>query len=138
MFKNFRNFNRDLTKAYLRQAETQSLFEKAKGGALPEHQIKQKKEDDATFRHLGNLFNTMHRRCRYGQPAAGVEQSASFTPHKKVYEGVSSLGASLRASAQDRSSSHQAPEGTVSNTRSGQTSPPQFGAQNAEGQNPKV
>lgn len=40
VFKHFRNFSRDLTKAYLRQAETQSLFEKNKGGALPEHQIR--------------------------------------------------------------------------------------------------
>lgn len=66
VFKNFRNYNRDLTKAYLRQAETASLFEKVKGGALPEHQIKQKKEDDETFNRLGNLFNTMQRRSRYG------------------------------------------------------------------------
>lgn len=71
VFKNFRNFNRDLTKAYLRQAETQSLFEKAKGGALPEHQVKQKKEDDETFNRLGVLFNTMQRRCRYSMNLPG-------------------------------------------------------------------
>ena len=35
VLKNFKNINRDLTKAYLRQNEMKSMF-KAKGGALPE------------------------------------------------------------------------------------------------------
>jgi hypothetical protein len=40
VFKNFKNVNRELTKAYLRQLEMQTMFTKAKGGALPEQQIK--------------------------------------------------------------------------------------------------
>lgn len=75
VFKNFRNLNRDLTKAYLRQAETQSLFEKAKGGALPEHQIKQKQQDDETFGTLGMLFDTMRKRSKYGPAQNGARQA---------------------------------------------------------------
>ena len=98
VFKNFRNLNRDLTKAYLRQAETQSLFEKAKGGALPEHQIKQKQQDDETFGTLGMLFDTMRKRSKYGQaqhaarqayasvnmgPSAGLGSSSKRTTRKE-------------------------------------------------------
>lgn len=122
VFKNFRNYNRDLTKAYLRQAETQSLFEKAKGGALPEHQIKQKKEDDETFTRLSNLYNTMRRRSRYGN----VEQSPSFMNQKKL--NLSSLGESQRVNTQDQSSGIRMVDDTASNSMGGVASPPQFGA----------
>ena len=36
VFRNFKNLNRELTKAYLRQQDMQKMFSKAKGGALPE------------------------------------------------------------------------------------------------------
>ena len=36
VFQNYKQMNRDLTKAYLRQIENKNLFSKAKGGALPE------------------------------------------------------------------------------------------------------
>jgi hypothetical protein len=39
VLKNFKNINRDLTKAYLRQNEMKSMF-KTKGGALPENTLK--------------------------------------------------------------------------------------------------
>ena len=65
VLKNFKNINRDLTKAYLRQNEMKSMF-KAKGGALPEQHIKIKKEDDDTFDRVSSLFDKMMKRSRYG------------------------------------------------------------------------
>jgi hypothetical protein len=97
VFKNYRSYNRDLTKAYLRQAETQSLFEKAKGGALPEHQIKQKKEDDETFSTLGNLFNSMHRRCRYGQVPPHVSSDQVPTSHM-IQKKLNIIGGNISGS----------------------------------------
>ena len=119
VFKNFRNYNRDLTKAYLRQTERQSLFEKAKGGALPEHQIKQKKEDDETFSRLSGLFNTMRRRSRYGNVPVAAEQSPTFMNQKKLNLGLSSLGDSQRVHTQDQSSNNRNIDDTVSNSLGG-------------------
>ena len=65
VLSNFKNINRDLTKAYLRQHENKNMF-KAKGGALPEQHIKMKKEDDETFDRVSSLFDKMRRRSRYG------------------------------------------------------------------------
>jgi hypothetical protein len=65
VFKNFKNLNRELTKAYLRKVETKGLFEKAKGGALPEHQIKMKQQDDQTFERVSGLFDQMLRNSKY-------------------------------------------------------------------------
>jgi hypothetical protein len=67
VLKNYKNINRDLTKAYLRQTEMKSMF-KAKGAALPEQQIKIKKEDDETFDRVSSLFDKMMKRSKYGMP----------------------------------------------------------------------
>ena len=45
--------------------ETQGLFSKAKGGALPEHQIKVKQQDDETFERVSGLFDQMLKSSRY-------------------------------------------------------------------------
>ena len=42
VFKNFKNLNRKLTKAYMRKSNNNDLFSKNKGGALPENQVKMK------------------------------------------------------------------------------------------------
>ena len=42
------------------------MFSKAKGGALPEQQIKIKQQDDETFDRVTGLFDKMQRRSRYG------------------------------------------------------------------------
>jgi hypothetical protein len=44
----------------------QTMFTKAKGGALPEQQIKIKQQDDETFERVTGLFDKMQRRSRYG------------------------------------------------------------------------
>ena len=65
VFNNFKNLNRDLTKAFLRQAETKKLYSHAKGGALPENHIKQKKQDDDTFDRVSSLFDSVLKRSRH-------------------------------------------------------------------------
>jgi hypothetical protein len=40
VFENFKQYNRNLTKAFNRQTENAEFFQKAKGSALPESQIK--------------------------------------------------------------------------------------------------
>jgi hypothetical protein len=37
VFKNFKNLNRKLTKAYMRKSNNNDMFSKNKGGALPEN-----------------------------------------------------------------------------------------------------
>ena len=58
--------NRDLTKAYLRQIENQNLL-KAKGGALPEQQIKMREQDEQTFDRVSSIFDEMMRTSKTGR-----------------------------------------------------------------------
>jgi hypothetical protein len=78
VFANFKNLNRELTKAYLRQMETQGLFSKAKGGALPEHQIKVKQQDDETFEKVSGLFDQMLKSSRYSGQNPSVMNSSNL------------------------------------------------------------
>ena len=67
VFKNFKNLNRKLTKAYMRKSNNNDMFSKNKGGALPENQVKMKQQDDETFDKVTTLFDKMMKRSRYGQ-----------------------------------------------------------------------
>ena len=76
VFKHFKVLNRDLTKAFNRQAEAAQLFSKAKGSALPEAQVRQKQEDEQTFERIGGLFDKMMRRSRYAVKLQGPQIAA--------------------------------------------------------------
>jgi len=63
------------------------MFSKAKGGALPEQQIKMKQQDDETFERVSGLFDKMQRRSRYGGSNASTynpDMTSSIRGHSSA------------------------------------------------------
>jgi hypothetical protein len=66
----------------------QTMFSKAKGGALPENQIKMKKDDDETFERVSGLFDKMQRRSRYGTSTSSRINNDINSSFNKVQSSI--------------------------------------------------